>query len=328
MSLSIGAANAAENLNFQSIYGPAQTQNTEILMPWAESFAQKTNGELVVHFFPVSALVDVYEAGHALEDGAIDIAGWPAQAAPKETPYGYLFNLPFLTKNAQQGTALAWHMYETMPELKNELEKVGKTLTMWTSAAYSLCSVKPPINKLSDLKEKRILYVDATTSVIIEALGGIPVFITPGDVYVGLQRGMGEVFFGAIPYAKGLKVQEVVKYCTVLPPYQTLMVTSMNNDLFADLKPEWQQLFLDSSGRELSMKVAQNLDEDVANCLKIFQEEGVTIINLEESELDNFKSAVEKTRESFWYDNVREIGLKEDHKTLIDKYYEISESTK
>ena len=76
------------------------------------------------------------------------------------------------------------------------------------------------------------------------------------------------------------------------------------------------------------MKVAQNLDEDVANCLKIFQEEGVTIINLEESELDNFKSAVEKTRESFWYDNVREVGLKEDPKTLIDKYYEISESIK
>ena len=82
--LGAGTANAAENLNFQSIYGPAQTQNTEILMPWAESFAQKTNDELVVHFFPVSALVDVYEAGHALEDGAIDIADGRPRRLPRK----------------------------------------------------------------------------------------------------------------------------------------------------------------------------------------------------------------------------------------------------
>ena len=70
-------------LSFQSCYAPAQTQNIEILVPWAEAFEQKSGGSLIVHFFPVSSIVDVNEAGHAIQSGMLDRGSGEALLSPR-----------------------------------------------------------------------------------------------------------------------------------------------------------------------------------------------------------------------------------------------------
>lgn len=322
------AAWAADNLelSFQSVYAPAQTQNVEILVPWAEAFEQKSGGSLIVHFFPVSAIVDINEAGHAIQSGMLDMGVWGGATFPKDTPYGYMINLPFLTRNSRHGTALLNTLYETVPEFKQDTDNMGVPLAMWTSASFGISSVNAPVRSPADIRGKRVLIISASDSVSIEAWGGIPVFVTPSDVYVGLQRGMGEMFYTAIPFQKGLRIMEVAKYITPLPSTANEMVMAINRDLYEDLSDEHKNLLHAETGRALSERIAANLDADVVNCLKLFEEAGAQVINLTPEEMDAFFTGLRATIDSYWVGNLKDVGVKGDAKAWIDKYYQLADS--
>ena len=313
-------------LSFQSVYAPAQTQNIEILVPWAEAFEQKSGGSLIVHFFPVSSIVDVNEAGHAIQSGMLDMGVWSGATFPRDTPYGYMFNLPFLTKNSRHGTAVLNTLYETVPECKQDTDSVGVPLAMWSSASFGISSVNIPVRSPADIKGRRVLISSASDSVAVEAWGGIPVFVTPSDVYVGLQRGMGEMFYTAIPFQKGLRLMEVAKYITPLPSTANQMVLAINRDLYEDLSEEQKQLLHAETGRALSERIAENLDADVENCLKLFEEAGAQVVNLTPEELEAFLDGLRTSIDGYWVENLKEVGIKGDTKAWINKYYEIAES--
>ena len=237
-----------------------------------------------------------------------------------------MFNLPFLTKNSRHGTAVLNTMYESLPEYKQDTDNVGVPLAMWSSASFGISSVNIPVRSPADIKGRRVLITGASDSVAIEAWGGIPVFVTPSDVYVGLQRGMGEMYYTAIPYQKGLRVMEVAKYITPLPSTANQMVLSINRDLYEDLSDEQKQLLHSETGRALSERIAENLDADVENSLKLFEEAGAQVVNLSPEELEAFLDGLRTSIDGYWVENLKEVGIKGDTKAWINKYYEIAES--
>ena len=313
-------------LAFQSCYAPAQTQNVDILVPWAEAFKEKSGGSLIVNFFPVSSIVDVNETAHAVSSGMLDMGIWGPASFPKDSPYGYGINLPFLTKNSRHGTALIYSLYEQLPEFKEDVDKMGVLLSMWVSASFGISSVNNPVRSPADIKGKRVLIVSASDSVTIEAWGGIPVFVTPSDVYVGLQRGMGEMFYTAIPYQKGLRIMEVAKYITPIPSTANQMILSINRDLYEDLSEEQKSLLNAETGRALAERIAANLDADVEGCLKLFEEAGAQVVNLTPEEQDVFFEGLQATVDGYWVESLKDAGVKGDTRALIDRYYQVAES--
>lgn len=319
------ASAANMELSFQSCYAPAQSQNIDILIPWAESFARKSGGSLVVNFFPMSAIVDAFEAAHGIMNGMLDMGIWGPASFPKEAPYGYAINLPFLTRNSRHGTALVRALYEQLPEFKADIDEVGVPLAQWVSASFAISSVNAPVRGPADIRGKRVLILSPSDSVTVEAWGGVPVLVTPADVYVGLQRGMGEMFYTAIPMQKGLRLMEVARYITPLPSTCNLMVLSINRDLYDDLDNE-QKALLHAETEGLSERIAAHLDADVEGCLKLFEEAGAEVIALTPEEMEAFSKGLRDTIDGYWVKNLKDVGIKGDTRALIDRYYELAES--
>ncbi len=320
------AAQAAEfEMSFQSVYPPAQTANIDILVPWAESFAKDSGGKYVVNFFPTSAIVDTLETFHAVKSGMLDIGGGAPNAFPKEGPNTLLIRLPFAAKNALHGTLLAEKLWEEIPEFRQEFEDVGVTLAYWASASYGMYSVKTPITKPEDLKGKRVLVLSPIDVEDVKAFGGVPVFITVSDAYVGLQRGMGEVLYTAVPYAKGLRIMEVAKYATVIPSVTNLMGMVVNRDAYNDAPEELRQMLQDKSGQEFARSIAKTLDQDLLDAEKEFEAAGCKVIHLTDEQLDAFVTAIQPMIESYWTDYYTSVGMT-DSAAKIKRVQELSES--
>ncbi len=319
-------AHAAEfEMSFQSAYPPAQTANNEVFIPWAASFEKASGGKYVMNYFPTSTIIDTQETYHGIKSGMLDIGGGGPGAFPKEGANTLLIRLPFAAKNALHGTLLAEKLWEELPEFRQEFENVGVTLSFWTSASYGLYSVKSPITKPEDLKGKRVLVLAPTDVEDVKAFGGVPVFITVSDAYVGLQRGMGEVLYTAVPYAKGLRIMEVAKYATILPAVTNPMGIVMNRDAYNEAPEDLKTMLHETTGREMAHKVARTLDQDVLDAEKEFTAAGCQVIHLTDEQLDVFVTAIQPMIDSYWVDYYTSIGMK-DSAAKIKLVQELSES--
>ena len=317
---------APMELTFQAGYSATQTTSQEVLIPWAESFAQNPDSDLKVNFFAAEAIVGIAETGAAMENGMVDIAHFAPMFAPKQIPLAFALSAPFMTTSARQGTELMWKMYETMPEFKKEIDEVGILLAMWYPGTYGFASVNEPINSPEDLRGKRVITAAPSDTKLLEAWGAIPVVTSAGDVYVGLQRGMGEVFFGAIPYMKGLRVHEVAKYCTPVPASGSAMVLMANKDLWEDLSDAQRAQLTESTGIEFSRKAAASLDGDVADCKRLFAEGGCQIVELSQEQIDAFRKALDPSLRAYWIESIASAGVKGNPEQVLDELYALSAS--
>ncbi len=325
IALSGAPANALE-LNFQSVYPQTQTQNADFFIPWANSFAEKTNKELVVHFFGLGALVESSGVQDALRSGALDLCGFSPVSFPKLFPNTYLFSMPFLTKNARHGQAVLWALYDQVPEIKKEIDAAGEMLTMWSGAVYAFSSTTVPVTKPEDIKGRRVLVIIPADTIMIEALGGIPVYVTPADAYVGLQRGMGEIIYTGLPVSKALRVMELTKFVTPLASVTQPMAVAVNHTVWKeDLTDAQRALMKETTGREMARKIGESLDKDAQDILNMYVQAGAKIVTLDDAQRDVFVTALKPLIDGYWVKSGQDAGLK-DSKAAIERTYKIAAS--
>lgn len=319
------ACAASYELSFQSMYAPTHASNINVLVPWAESFAKLTNGDLVVNFYPSEAIVESRDAFNALKTGMLDMGYWAPTRQPKSFPYSMLCQLPLLVHGPTHSLNTYWKMYEEIPEFKRDLDSAGPLLSLWGPAPTALFSVKAPIRTPADIHGKRILTILPNDTELIKAIGGVPVYVAPGDVYVGLQRGMGEAYYCALPYASGQRIMEVTKYVTILPLSGGLMPISINQMIYDMLPEKYRTLIMEQSGRALAEAVCQSLEDDIGKSIERFSQAGAEIIYLSEAEMAPFRQKIETLIDSYWIPLFKEYGVK-DPERLIEQSYAISNS--
>lgn len=320
------AAQAATlDMNFQSLYNPAQRQNADALEPWAKSFAEKSNGDMVMHFFYTGGVVDSFGVLEALKNGMLDAAAW-SPLDIKQTPYAYMFQLPYLVKDQPHGYRVLKAMIEQVPELKNDMNSPGVLLSFAASAPIMIASKDTPIHSPADLKGKRVLVSGGAFAEYIEAWGGVPVTVAMGDVYVGLQRGMGEAFICGVSCVKGARVQEFCKYSVMTgQTFTAPFPYSINRDLFEkDMTPEQQALTMELS-KDLGQNVINSFVRDVEDTYKEFEAAGMEVYFPNEEEMAMFVNDAKKLTDTLWVRRLTEAGIK-DPETWIKRYYDIAAS--
>ncbi len=300
---------AAIELNFQGPFPEGQAQSTAVLIPWAQSFAQKSDGKFVVHFFGAGAIVKASEAEHAVSTGMLDMAGWGPVGFPKSYPYMTMSSLPFLAKNSLHAARLFNAMYQTMPEVKRELDKQGIPLAIWSSASMVAGSTKAAITSPADFAGKRVIIPNPALSTTVEAWGGIPVYTQASDVYVGLQRGMGDIFYGGAIFVKSLKLIEVVRHVTVLPTSYNCAVISINKSVFHSMTPEEQKLLKDNSA-DLAEKLMQSHAAEETQVLESCKAQGIEVHQLTDAQSQAFREAIAPVIQSYWLKSFEQTGVK------------------
>ncbi len=310
--------------NYMSVYAGPHVFNVETGQPWVEELKTKSNGMLIPHFFMSGSLAKPEEIVAGLMNGTLDMATNGLTFDPDYFPLSQHIALPYSYDDAIHSTAIFMYIYENNPEVKAEIDKVGKVLNMWASDRSALFSTKGKIISPADLKGKRVLFWSGSQVDQIKAWGGIPVQVSPNDTYVALQRGMGEVFLGPLPVGVAYKLMEVAKDITVLPAYVTSIVTWMNRDLWDSLSPE-QQKVLTETTQGWSKKTGEDLVRATNKDIETMKAAGCKFYILTKEEYKPFQDADAPVTLAFVEKEFKRLGVNKDPKEWIEYVYSVSD---
>ena len=139
---------------------------------------------------------------------------------------------------------------------------------------------------LDDLSGQKIRVGGNVQQQAITALGGIPVTVTPPEIYNAMQNGTlnGTVFH--IPSIHSYKLNDLVRYSTdnlnlgVFNSYY-----AMNRDLWDDLPPDIQAVF-DRAGRDLIRFEGDTISRASNTWRADFRQQGIDVYDLDPAVID------------------------------------------
>ena len=323
--MAVPAYAAPLEINFQSAWQPAQRQNPDAIEPWVKSFAERSNGDMIMHLFYNGGLIETSALPDAIKSGMVDAGGWVFMDQ-KQMPYFFLTGIPYLAKDQAHSYRVFQQLIKDVPEFRAELEQVGVLLSSAVSAPWMIASRDKPVRSVEDIKGKRVLCAVPTFAEYVEAWGGIPVSVSPGDVYVGLQRGMGEMMVCGVSCVKGTHVHEVSKYATELGmTSSSCFPFSMNRELFEkDMTDEQRALTMELS-KDLGKKVLDSFLDDVANAYKEFEAAGCQVIRLNDEEMAAFKKATIDNMLPILLRKAKDAGVA-DPESIVKRFYDVAAS--
>ena len=321
------ASDKVYEFSYQSLFpGAPHVLNRVLYKEWIEEVKKRSNNRLIINFFLSGAIVSRGEATPALINGVLDIAG--VSAADNDTlfPNSLPFTIPHIARDVIHGQRNNWKAYTTIPEIKAEWDDRMKVLAVWASDRGALFSIKGPILTPADLAGKRVLVTSGGHVDQVNAWGGAPVRVTANDVYMSLQRGMGDVFFGNLPMITSLKLMEVAKDVTIFPANTNFQVIGMNWDAWNELPPDLQKILEDTTGEAFSRAAAELLYEHANADLAVAKAAGVTIHNLTDAQYQAFLTLEREPVLNAWIRNLKRLG-NPDPEAAIARAFKMSEGT-
>ncbi len=310
--------------SFQSMLPESHAAHA-VFLKWKDELFEKSNGRLVMNIFTNASVTRYDKAVKGVQGGVVDIATIPLSFDMNSFPHALVTALPFLAKDAVHATKFTNAMWDTSPEMRAEFENM-ELLTQWCVDRNVLLSVsKDPIKTPADLKNKRVLFNGGMLGDEIRSWGGNPVTVAMTDAYVGLQRGMGDVFYTQINALTPFKLHEVGKSVTILPSTFNALFTVANKDFMADLPPDLAQLIRDTITRDQGLLIAELYKEVAEQDIKMMQDAGVVGYFPTPEEMDLFKQMSMDALLPEWK-KIFEAGKMQDIDLWIQKAYATAES--
>ena len=316
------AAKAAPlELNLVTMWPEIQNQMVEVVFPWAKKIEQATNGEIKINVFAGGTLVDATENSKAVESGMADLAIWTPDA--QEHPNMFLTQAPYMGKSLRNITDIIRELIKQVPALNKEVQGPGVFLGFSTSAPYVIASVNTPIRNPEDLQGKRVLVVTPAQAPMIESWGGQPIYVAQGDVYIGLQRGMGEAYVSGASNVRGLRIMEVAKYMTQPGfPQGGGFYFSMNRETFAELSPEHQKLFMEL-GAAMMDDICESFVKDYQISVDSYIAAGAQMVDISPETMEKWRTATIAPLRAVQERLTEQAGLKNPG-AITDEYYKIA----
>jgi TRAP-type C4-dicarboxylate transport system substrate-binding protein len=185
-----------------------------------------------------------------------------------------------------------WRFIDDYYQKTHGLKLVGLT-TQGTNGYH--CYLRRPLSPEADWKGRKIRGVVSYHGVI-RALGGEPVVLPMGEVYVGLERGVMDGSCGPAAGMQALRHYEVAKY-RVEPTFGGVnVIFAVNGNRWRGLS-EQQQSWLLEAGRRTEVESTRVGDEIVAEERAKLAEHGVQVERLPE---DKGKMIRDVWRASQW----------------------------
>lgn len=239
---------------------------------WANDFEKLTGGKYKVEVVHGGALASIPKAYDVVAKGIVDISHFIPQDTDRPFDMSNVVALPFLQVRSDTATK-ALHTVRRKGYFDKEYAGV-KLLFMNTSAsADDLITIKP-VNSLVDLKGLKIGTGGGPRVDLLKALGAVPVFCPPPEVYGMLQKG---VIDGVLISGYGLYPEHTVEFLRyIINPirmFRVLHVVAMNKDTYNKMPDDIKKI-VDSMDAEAKYSLmgakilADEYDEYISRFLK------------------------------------------------------------
>ncbi len=287
---------------------PTSVQNSVVWPTWAKWVEEATEGRVKVKI--------EYDVGHPksyfqlVEDGVID-AGF--------SYHGYVpgrFRLPMVAEQpgmgvgAEAASVALWRVQQKYFQSADEfsgLEVVG----MFTHGPGQLMTTIP-IERIDDIKGKKIRIGGGVQADIAERLQAAPVSAPATKLYEMMQQGVVDGTLLPVGQQKAQRLAEVTKYLTTIPGgmYMGTFSIFINPDFLADLDPKDREAIMSVSGEKLSALAGKAWEETDYEGLEFAREQGVTIVEHDQNApfTQDFLKLSEGMDQA-WIDSVADLDI-------------------
>lgn len=279
-------------------HGLSETHTVHIAMTgFADKVQELTQGRIRVRIFPNGQLGSENENMEQLMAGVISMTKVSAPGLATYNESYHAFGIPYIF----DGVAGFYHVMDSAQLRDFFLSSSDDgfvTLTYYTSGARSFYTKNRAIRTPADLKGLKIRVQDMRSQTdMMEALGGIPVAMSYGDVYTSLQTG---IIDGTENNETALTIGKHGEICKVYSTDQHAMIPDvmiMSSKVWKDISPEDQQIILKAARDSTeSHKVAWDAAIDDA-IREASEKMGVTFVN--DVDKDAFRQATKSMRDRY-----------------------------
>ena len=311
---------------------PEQTWNftcsTTETSTWAEG--GRKFGELIEKATGGKIKVNVYAAdqltnGNQSEGIQALIDGDPVQISMHSNliysafdPRFNVVSLPFLFDSVEDADAKLDG--EAGEKLKEILDEYGlHCMGIAENGFRQLTNSKQEVKTIDDMKSLKIRV--AGSNLLMECYkrwGADATNMNWSETYTALQQKTVEGQENPLPAIDAASVQEVQPYCSMWNAIYDCLFFCINGDIYDSMTPEQQEV-IDECGRlatQYEREINRAGDDEIMNRWQ--NENGVTITNYEDMDIDSFKQAVDGVDE--WYQKELEGQGYDDAKELIETF--------
>jgi len=239
---------------------------------WARDFEKQTGNKYKVEVVHSGALLSIFDSYNGVSKGVADIAHFIPQDTDRPFPMMEVVALPWLQVRSDTATKALHKLWEK-GYFDKELADV-KILFLNTSASSDDLITIKEVKTLADLKGLKLATGGGSRVDFIKALGAVPVFAPPPEVYGMLQKGVVE---GVMMSGYGLYPDHTAEFLRYLVnPIRLFRVThvvAMNKAVYdkmpADVKKIVDTMDADAKYSAGGAKIlADEYDATIAKFLK------------------------------------------------------------
>jgi TRAP-type C4-dicarboxylate transport system substrate-binding protein len=288
---SIGALNAhAETvkLTYSNFFPPGHIQS-KLAEAWCKEVEKRTNGEVVVEYYPGQTLTKARQVYDGVVEGLSDVGFSVLAYTRGRFPVMAAVDLPLGYTSGTVATKVVNAVYN-----KFKPKELMDTQVMYLHAhGPGLIHTKgKAVRKLEDMKGLEFRG-HGTSALVVKALGGTPVPKPMPETYQMLQKGVVEGAVYPFEANKGWKLGEVTNFCTASfsAAYTTSFFVVMNKAKWNSLSAANQKI-ITQINTEWADKHGEAWDTSDAQGIVFFLNQGSEIIGLDVKEAERWKKAV------------------------------------
>ncbi len=251
-----GAGDKKINIRFSTWHVPAGADVQKLWIPMLEEMKTRSNGRITYTMYAGGALgkgpahYDIVKTG--LSDMGYATLSW----TPGRFPLTDVLSSPIVCPAKWKGAEAGMAMYEKL--LHTEFEDI-KVLHINNCVMAHLWTTKK-VTSLNDVKGMKIRSPGGLQTKAIEALGGTPIFMPLGDVYLSMETGVIDGIVTCPALVKAFKLYEVADY-GVPTSFGCVSEGLFANRKFWDRVPDDLKPIIEDVGRN-AYKIAGIFDEN------------------------------------------------------------------
>ena len=277
--LSAAPAFAADpiKLTYSNFFPPGHIQS-KLAESWCQEVEKRTNGQVVVEYFPGQTLTKARQVYDGVVEGISDVGFSVLAYTRGRFPVMSAVDLPLGYTSGKVATKVINAVYKKfMPK------ELMDTQVMYLHAhGPGLIHTKSKaVRKLEDMKGLKFRG-HGTSAAVVKALGGTPVPKPMPETYQMLQKGVVDGAVYPFEANKGWKLGEVTRYATAdfTAAYTTSFFVVMNKDKWNAISAANQKI-IEQIYMEWIDKHAEAWDTSDAKGIVFFLNQGCQIIGLD-----------------------------------------------
>lgn len=286
----IANASSPIKLTYSNFFPPTHIQS-KLAKSWCEEVQKRTNGEIIIDYFPAGTLTKAPQTYDGVVQGIADIGMTVLAYSRGRFIVASAIDLPLGYSNGIQATKVANALYQKFrPKEFNDT----KIMFLHAHGPGLIHTTNKPVYSLEDLKGLK-LRGTGTSGLVQAALGASPVGKSMRECYQMLQKGVVEGSSHPVESNKGWKLGEVVKYLTqnYSSAYTTAFAVFMNKNKWNSLTPA-QQNTIKEINAEFAVQHGKAWDDSDKEGIEFFKKNGGKVISLSKAESKRWEQAVQK----------------------------------